>query len=65
MDRLVASLVRRGDQTAEDAGKLVLLAAERSDEQAGFRIRIVFMRIQIKGFEVYADPDPDPGLDFF
>ncbi len=37
IDRLVASLVRRGDQQTaggEDSGKLVLLAAERSDEQA-------------------------------
>ncbi len=40
IDRLVASLVRRGDQSTaggggvEDSGKLVLLAAERSDEQA-------------------------------
>jgi hypothetical protein len=38
IDRLVASLVRRGDQSTaaggEESGKLVLLAAERSDEQA-------------------------------
>ncbi len=39
IDRLVASVVRRGDQSTaggggEDSGKLVLLAAERSDEQA-------------------------------
>jgi hypothetical protein len=29
----------------------------------GFQIHIRFMRIRIQGFEMYADLDPDPGLE--